>query len=73
MANDRDKSKLHDLVGKAMSDDNFAKRLLNKRTRKAALEEAQSEVSPTILDEVEHSAVHLRRLMKSFGGDQAAS
>lgn len=62
-------SKLHELLGRALRDQEFANRVLDPGTQAEALKEVGIEPTPEVLHEVNHSADHLRNLWQTFGAD----
>ncbi len=70
---DGERSRLHELLGRAISDDDFARRVVDPETRAEALKEVGIDPTPEILHEVSHSIEHLEQVWKSFGVKPMAS
>jgi len=66
-------SKLHELLGKAITDQEFASRIVDPERQAAALEELGIDPTPEVLEELNHSIHHLRHLWESFGTPKLAS
>jgi hypothetical protein len=58
---------LHELLDRALREQDFAERLLDPERQAAALDEMHIKVTPEVLHEVNHAADHLRNLYETFG------
>jgi hypothetical protein len=70
---DGGESKLHELIGKAITDEEFALRILDPEQQARALEEVGIDPTPEVLEELNHSLHHLRHLWDTFGNPKLAS
>jgi hypothetical protein len=68
-----EKSKLHELIGKAIEDQAFADRIVDPKQQAAALQDVGIDPTPEILEELNHSIHHLRHIWETFGPHKLAS
>jgi hypothetical protein len=66
-------SKLHELLGKAITDEAFAAKIVDPERQAEALQEVGIEPTPEVLEELNHSIHHLRHLWETFGPPKLAS
>jgi len=73
MYSEGEKSKLHELIGKAIGDEEFAARIVDPEQQAAALQDVGIDPTPEVLEELNHSIHHLRHMWESFGTPKLAS
>lgn len=66
-------SKLHELIGKAITDQDFASRILDRGSQAEALKEMGVDPTPEVLEELNLAIGHLEHLWTSFSAPKAAS
>ncbi len=62
-------SQIHELVGKAVQEPDFAARLLDREQQAEALREVGIDPTDEVLHELNHSLHHLRQMWEAFGGN----
>jgi hypothetical protein len=66
-------SRLHVLIERAITDQDFADRIVDPEQQAGALEEMGFEPTPDVIHELNHSIDHLRSLWETFGETKYAS
>lgn len=66
-------SKLHELIGKAITDQDFAARILDPERQAEALKEMSIDPTPEVLEELNLAINHLEHLWESFSAPKLAS